>query len=67
MYGRIPFGVRLFLGFRIIPEKLNLYAQIQCLLRLMPLIFTVFSVSLLKHFFHFLYLIFALKNPRTET
>ena len=39
------------MDFRADPNKWDLYAQIQRLLRLIPLIFTAFSVSLLKHFF----------------
>ena len=71
MYRRNPFGMRLFVfgfytGFRAVPNKWNLYAQIQCLLRLIPRFFTVFSVGLLKHFSLPLLKFLHLKNPCTE-
>ena len=44
----------------------HLYAQIQCLLRLIPRFFTVFSVGLLKHFSLPLLKFLHLKNPCTE-
>ena len=54
------------MDFRADPNEWDLYAQIQCLLRLIPR-FLLFFVSLLKHCFTSFTKNFALKNPHTET